>query len=77
MISSILQRKSKDEDTYQMINNNFIPKLKIENSIHYQFNDENNSDRINTYNENNKFKKLNFLFPSKSIDVRSDIFNNF
>ena len=76
MISSILQRKSKNEYTYKMVNNNFIPKLKMENSIHYQFNKENDSERINTYNENNKFKKLNFLFPSKSIDVRIDKFNN-
>jgi len=76
MISSILQKKSKDKYTYKKINNNVIPKLKIENSIHYPFNDENNSDRINTFHENNKFNKLNFLFPSKSIDVRSDILNN-
>ena len=75
MMSSILQRKSKNEYTYKMVNNNFIPKLKMENSIHYPFNNENDSERINTYNENNKFKKLNFLFPSKSIDVRNDKFN--
>ena len=76
MISSTFHRKSKDENTYKMINNNFIPKIKIENPIHYPFNNENNSERINTYNETKKLKKLNFLFPSKSIDVRRDIFNN-
>jgi len=76
MMTSILQRKCKDEYSYKMIDNNLIPKLKIEDSINNPFNNENNSDRINTYNETNKFNKLNFLFPSKSIEVRCDKFNN-
>lgn len=76
MMTSILQRKCKDEYSYNIINNNLIPKLKIDYPINDQFNNENNSDRINTYNETRKLNKLNFLFPSKSIEVRNDIFNN-
>ena len=48
MMTSILQRKCKDEYSYKMIDNNLIPKLKIEDSINNPFNNENNSDRINT-----------------------------
>lgn len=76
MTTSIFPSNFNDEYNYNIINNKFVPKLKLQNSINLPYNNNENNSFINNTDkkvknkESYKFNKLCFLFPSKPIDVK-------
>ena len=82
MTTSIFPSNFNDEYSYNIINNKFVPKLKLQNSINLPYNNNENNSFINNTDkkvknkESYKFNKLCFLFPSKPIDVKNNILYN-